>query len=54
MVGKHSETEEDVVIYYAVLKPQDIWVRPLKMFQEDIIIDGKARKRFQFIEKQDV
>ncbi len=53
MIGKHSETEEDLVIYYAVLKPQDIWVRPLTMFEEDAIIEGKTMKRFTFVEKQD-
>jgi hypothetical protein len=45
-VGKHSETLEEVVIYRALYGNYDIWVRPLKMFAEDVEVNGKKQKRF--------
>ena len=41
--AKDSETTEDLVVYQNV-KKGDIWVRPLKMWDE--IIDNKGTKRF--------
>ena len=34
-LGKHSETEEDMVVYQSV-KNGDIWIRPKKMWNEKI------------------
>jgi hypothetical protein len=35
LIGKHSETLEDVVGYLALYKcKNDIWVRPLDLFKE--------------------
>lgn len=48
--AKHSETMEDLVLYEPMYKSiSQFWVRPLTMFQEEIEIDGKKVKRFQFI-----
>lgn len=44
----HSETEETLVLY----KPENsdrLWVRPLTMFLEKIIVDGAEIDRFRFI-----
>jgi hypothetical protein len=49
MLGRHSETLEEVVIYEA-LYPNDlgqIWVRPKAMFSETVLVDGKAVHRFE-------
>lgn len=46
-VAKHSETEEELVIYFSLKNPDQLWVRPLSMFLEEIEIDGKKTKRFQ-------
>ena len=48
-IAKHSETLEDLVVYKATYQAEgeNLWVRPLKMFQETVIIDGVEQKRFQ-------
>lgn len=48
-VAKHSETEEDMVVYQCLYGNYGYWVRPLAMFQEEIEIDEKVVKRFQYI-----
>ncbi len=52
-VAKHSETLEELVVYKALYKNPDakLWVRPLKMFIEEIVVKGKKIPRFKFIEK---
>jgi len=52
-VAKHSETLEDLVIYECLYdNPRSkIWVRPMKMFLEDVIIEGKKMPRFVYIEE---
>lgn len=51
-VSKHSETLEELVIYICLYdNPESqIWVRPLSMFQETVIVDGKKMPRFEKIE----
>ena len=46
-VGKHTETEEELVIYKALYEPYQIWIRPLDMFFETITVDGKEIQRFE-------
>jgi hypothetical protein len=46
-VGRHSETLEECVIYQALYSSEDIWIRPLSMFLEEITIDGKTLPRFK-------
>jgi hypothetical protein len=50
-VGKHSESGEDLVIYEALYDNpvSKLWARPLTMFLEKIIIDGKEISRFTYI-----
>lgn len=47
--AKHSENLEDMVIYRALYSDFGIWVRPLKMFLEDVKVNGNIQKRFEFI-----
>lgn len=49
-VGRSSETLELCVVYEAVDKPGDVWVRPLRMFEETVVVDGKGQKRFELVE----
>lgn len=49
-VARHSETEEDYVVY----EPQyesvsKLWIRPLSMFIETVERDGKVMPRFKYI-----
>ncbi|MCX6719150.1 MAG: DUF1653 domain-containing protein [Candidatus Taylorbacteria bacterium] len=52
-VAKHSETLEDLVVYEALYEndTSKYWVRPLSMFLEEVVINGKKVPRFQFIKK---
>lgn len=50
-IAKHSETLEDMVVYKALYGEGLVWVRPLSMFEEEIIKDGVKIKRFELIEK---
>ena len=45
-VALHSETKEKMVVYTHLEDGQE-WVRPLSMFLEDVVIDGKKMPRFQ-------
>lgn len=49
-VAKHSETEEDLVVYRALYGEFGLWVRPAKMFREKIEIEGKLVFRFEWID----
>jgi hypothetical protein len=53
-VAKHSETLEDMVVYEAVehdpAAPSDFWVRPAKMWFEEVEVDGKKMPRFQSVD----
>ena len=52
-IAKHSETLEALVVYECLYDnpSSKVWVRPLQMFLEKVIIEGKAVPRFKFIEK---
>jgi len=51
----HSETLEEMVVYKALYESDQfgkdaIWVRPAKMFLEEIEFEGKKIKRFQKVD----
>ena len=47
--ARHSETLEEMVVYKALYQPEgeNLWVRPLKMFTEELEVEGKKIKRFE-------
>lgn len=45
-IARHSETLEELVTYS---HNEDMWARPVKMFLEDVVVDGKTVKRFEYI-----
>ena len=47
--ARHSETEEDMVVYRALYGDRGIWVRPAAMWDEEITRDGKSFRRFTYI-----
>lgn len=53
-IAHHSETLEELVVYRACYDseefgPNSLWVRPKKMFIENVSIDGKKIPRFRYI-----
>ncbi|MEG1524337.1 MAG: DUF1653 domain-containing protein [Clostridia bacterium] len=49
-LAKHSETQEDMVVYRALYGAYGVWVRPVAMWNEPVERDGKISKRFTYIE----
>ena len=50
--AKHSESEEDLVVYAPLDQVEgqaQLWVRPLGMFIETVTIDGRDMPRFAFV-----
>ncbi len=46
-VARHSETEEELVVYQLLYGDHGLWVRPRTMFLETVEIDGVTRPRFE-------
>ena len=48
-VARHSETEEELVVYRALYGEFGLWVRPVSMWNETVERDGKTFRRFTYI-----
>lgn len=48
-VARHSETEEEMVVYRALYGEMGLWVRPAAMWNETVTRDGKTFQRFTFV-----
>lgn len=48
-VARHSETEEEYVVYRPLKGDSGTWIRPLQMFSEEIERDGKTQPRFKYL-----
>ena len=49
-VARHSETLEELVVYRALYGTRGLWVRPLSMWNETVMKDGKPVPRFVRVE----
>jgi len=47
-VARHSETEEPMVVYRQLYGDQGLWVRPLEMFLETVLVQGRCVARFEY------
>lgn len=48
-VAKHSETEEEMVVYRQLYGEHGLWVRPASMWEETVERDGKTYRRFTYV-----
>jgi uncharacterized protein len=48
-IARHSENDEQLVVYRCLYDNNSLWVRPLIMFMETVLIDGHERPRFELI-----
>ena len=48
-MARHSETEEEMVVYRPLYGEGGLWVRPAAMWAEEVELDGKRQPRFAYI-----
>jgi hypothetical protein len=53
-IAKHSETQEEFVVYKALYDNpvSKYWIRPYKMFTDTVKKDGQKLPRFKYIGKE--
>jgi hypothetical protein len=49
-VAQHSEDETQEFVVYKNQKTDQLWIRPLQMFLEEVDRDGYKGPRFKFLE----
>lgn len=47
--ARHSETEEEMVVYRMLYGDHSVWVRPASMWNETVERDGQSFKRFTYV-----
>ena len=53
-IAKHTETEEDMVVYTKFGTVDDtIWVRPVNMWNDIVEYEGKKQPRFKLLYEQE-
>lgn len=51
-VARHSETEEEFVVYRQDYGERGLWIRPKSMFLETVEVDGNMVPRFDFVAEE--
>ena len=46
---RHSETDEILVLYRPRYGTGGLWVRPLTMFTEEVLVEGVLVPRFRYV-----
>ncbi len=49
-VANHSETLEKMVLYRALYGEKELWVRPVSMWDEKVVVEGREVSRFEYVE----
>ncbi len=50
-VARHSETEEEYVVYRQLYGEDGLWIRPASMFSESVSVGGEFVPRFRRLEE---
>lgn len=50
-IARHSETQEELVVYRPLYGERGLWVRPLKMFSENVEVGGVQVPRFEYLDR---
>lgn len=45
-IARHSETDEELVVYRPLYGERGLWVRPKAMFEEKVAVGGQSVPRF--------
>ncbi|MBX3236781.1 MAG: DUF1653 domain-containing protein [Nitrospiraceae bacterium] len=51
-VARHSETEEEFVVYRPLYGEGGLWIRPMAMFLESVLVSGVEMPRFRRLEER--
>ncbi|MEX0603356.1 MAG: DUF1653 domain-containing protein [Marinobacter sp.] len=51
-VARHSETDQQMVVYRCLYGDFSLWVRPLTMFTETVEVAGEQVPRFAWLDDQ--
>lgn len=51
-VARHSETEEEMVVYRCLYGDRSLWVRPISMFSDMVELEGKPVLRFTRLDRE--
>lgn len=49
-VARHSETEEELVVYRQDYGDRSLWCRPRRMFEQRVEVAGQMVPRFRYID----
>ncbi len=52
-IARHSETQEELVVYRALYGEGELWLRPIANFTESIERDGYRGPRFRMVRLKD-
>ena len=49
-IALHSETQEEMVVYRPLYGEGRLWVRPLNLFMDTVLLNGVTAPRFERID----
>lgn len=52
-LARHTETMEDLVVYRSLYGDRDLWVRPLAMFLETVVLNDVSKPRFEWVREME-